>query len=48
MMNGGNIIALQKILGHHSLEVSMRYGHISPEHFQKIKNLNTLAKLNLG
>lgn len=48
MMNGGNIIVLQKILGHHSLEMTMRYAHFSPDHFQEVKNLNPLAKLNLG
>ncbi len=48
MMNSGNIIALQKILGHHSLTMIMRYAHLSPEHFQETRQLNPLAQLNLG
>lgn len=48
IMNGGNIIALQKILGHHSLAMTMRYAHLSPEHLQETRQLNPLARLNLG
>lgn len=48
MMNGGNILALQKLLGHHSLTMTMRYAHLSPEHLQEARRLNPLARLNLG
>jgi integrase len=48
MMNGGNILALQKVLGHHSLTMTMRYAHLSPEHLQETRHLNPLAQLNLG
>ncbi|MGJ7490035.1 phage integrase [Variovorax sp. ZT4R33] len=48
MMNGGNIIALQKALGHHSLAMTMRYAHLSPEHLQETRHLNPLSRLNLG
>ncbi|WP_425436468.1 tyrosine-type recombinase/integrase [Marinobacterium halophilum] len=34
MMNGGNILTLQKILGHSAVTVTMRYAHLSPDHFQ--------------
>ena len=34
--NGGNIVALQKILDHCSLNVTMRYAHLSPEHFKDV------------
>ena len=47
MMNGGNVIALQKVLGHHSLAMTMRYAHLSPEHLQETLQLNPIAKLNL-
>jgi integrase len=47
MMNGGNILALQKVLGHHSLAMTMRYAHLSPEHLQETRALNPLAKLEL-
>lgn len=48
IMNGGNILALQKVLGHHSLTMTMRYAHLSPEHLQETRHLNPLARLNLG
>ncbi|RWX76399.1 integrase, partial [Pseudomonas aeruginosa] len=31
---GHNILTLQKILGHSSLTMTMRYAHLSPEHLQ--------------
>jgi integrase len=44
MMNGGNILTLQKILGHASLTMTMRYAHLAPEHLEEAKRLNPLAK----
>lgn len=43
MINGGNIIVLQRILGHASLTMTMRYAHLSPEHLQEAKHLNPLS-----
>lgn len=48
MIQGGNILVLQKILGHHSLTMTMRYAHLSPDHLAVTKELNPLAALNLG
>ncbi|MEZ5582269.1 MAG: tyrosine-type recombinase/integrase [Candidatus Competibacteraceae bacterium] len=48
MMNGGNILALQKILGHQSLIMTMRYAHLSPKHLQESTELNPIAGLTLG
>lgn len=48
MMNGGNILTLQRILGHANVTMTMRYSHMSPEHLQEAKNLNPLARLTLG
>lgn len=47
MMNGGNILALQKILGHQSLTMTMRYAHLAPDHLAEAIKLNPMAALNL-
>jgi len=43
MMNGGNILVLQKLLGHSSLTMTMRYAHLAPDHLQEARVLNPLA-----
>jgi integrase len=48
MRNGGNILALQRILGHASLTMTMRYAHLAPDHLQEAKKLNPLSRLTLG
>lgn len=35
VMNGGDIYKLNKILGHKSLEMTMRYAHLAPAAFEK-------------
>ena len=42
MMKGGNILVLQRILGHQSLTMTMRYAHFAPEHLQEATRLNPL------
>jgi integrase len=42
VMRGGNILTLQKILGHTSLAMTMRYAHLSPDHLQDALTLNPL------
>ncbi|WP_442919916.1 tyrosine-type recombinase/integrase [Methylobacillus sp.] len=44
MMNGGNTTSLnlQRILGHSSIMMTMRYAHLSPEHLRDAKTLNPL------
>ncbi len=42
MMNGGNILTLQRIMGHSSITVTMRYAHLSPDHYQDAVKLNPL------
>lgn len=39
---------LQKVLGHHSLTMTIRYAHFSPDHLNEVRQLNPLAGLNLG
>lgn len=40
MMNGGNIVTLQRILGHSSLKTTMVYVHFAPEHLEQARLLN--------
>ena len=40
MMNGGNILVLQKILGHSSIAMTMRYAHLAPDHLDEAVRLN--------
>ncbi|TBW60238.1 integrase [Burkholderia thailandensis] len=48
IMAGGNILTLQKILGHQSLTMTMRYAHLAPDHLQEAKALNPLALITKG
>ncbi len=43
MINGGNILVLQRILGHSKIEQTMAYAHFSPEHLMEAVRLNPLA-----
>lgn len=42
MQGGGNIITLQRVLGHSSLTVTMRYAHLAPDHLEEVLKLNPL------
>lgn len=46
MMNGGNILTLQRILGHSSITMTMKYAHLAPEHLQEAKTYNPLVNNN--
>ena len=43
MMNGGNILVLQRILGHTDIKMTMRYAHFAPDHLDEAVRLNPLA-----
>lgn len=45
MMNGGNILVLKEILGHTSIQMTMRYAHFAPDHLDAAVQLNPYDKL---
>ncbi|AGE20047.1 phage integrase family protein [Serratia marcescens WW4] len=45
MMNGGNILVLQKILGHSDIKTTMRYAHFSPDHLSDAVKLNPISRM---
>lgn len=45
MMNGGNILVLQRVLGHTDIKMTMRYAHFSPDHLEDAVKLNPLTKI---
>jgi integrase len=42
MMAGGDILSLQRILGHSSITMTMRYAHLSPDHLESALRLSPL------
>lgn len=46
IMNGGNILVLQKILGHSDIKMTMRYAYFLPDHLEDAVRLNPLRNHN--
>ncbi len=46
IQRGGNILTLQRILGHHSVTMTMRYAHLAPDHLTDALRLNPLAEFH--
>ncbi len=42
MINGGNILTLQKVLGHSTILMTMRYAHLAPDHLNEAVRLAPL------
>ena len=45
MMNGGNILVLQRVLGHTDIKMTMRYAHFAPDHLEDAVRFNPLSIL---
>lgn len=45
MIKGGNILVLQRILGHASLTMTMKYSHFSPDHLEDAVRFNPLNSI---
>ncbi len=45
MMNGDNILVLQRIVGHTDIKVTVRYAHFAPDHLSEAISLNPLNML---
>jgi len=43
VMNNGNLLTLQKILGHKTLAITLRYAHLAPEFLNSALLLNPIA-----
>lgn len=43
IMNDGDIITLQKLLGHSDIKLTMRYAHMAPTHLLEVVEKNPLA-----
>lgn len=42
LINGGDILALQRILGHSDLKITMRYAHLAPDYMASVPDLSPL------
>ncbi|MGF2736438.1 phage integrase [Marinobacter sp. DUT-1] len=45
MMNGGDILTLQRILGHGNITMTMKYAHLSPDHLESAVRLSPVSEL---
>lgn len=45
LAKGGNILVLQRALGHSPLTVTMRYAHFAPDHLEEVTRLNPLSEI---
>ena len=46
VMNGGNILTLQKILGHADIKMTLRYAHLAEDHLDDALKYNPLANID--
>ncbi|EMD4556273.1 tyrosine-type recombinase/integrase [Salmonella enterica] len=48
MINGGNIITLQRILGHANIQQTMTYAHFAPDYLADAMKFNPVAGISLA
>ena len=46
VMQGGDLLVLQKVLGHSDLKLTTRYAHLAPNHFDRVVDLNPVSYLD--
>lgn len=44
MMGGGDLLVLNKILGHQTIQMTMVYAHLAPDHLEDAKTYNPLSQ----
>ncbi len=42
--NGGDILELKELLGHSTINMTMRYAHLAPGKLEKVIRLNPLSE----
>lgn len=47
VQQGGNILTLQRLLGHHSITMTMRYAHLAPDHLSDAIKFNPLTNIEV-
>lgn len=47
IINGGNILTLQKILGHSDIKMTLKYAHLAPDHLNDCLTFNPLNSLEM-
>lgn len=45
VQSGGNLVALQQILGHSTINMTMRYSHLAPDHLGQAVKLNPVGQI---
>lgn len=46
IMNGGDIVTLQRILGHSDIKMTMRYAHLAPDHLRHAITCGPMANID--
>jgi integrase len=48
VMQGRNLLTLQKILGHKDYQTTLKYAHLAPDHLEETASFNPLALMKLN